>query len=916
MDATVRKPIVLSQPSADPVPWLTAQWDKATIEAHVVSEAQVAKALSAVQKHLNTFVVGLSDAGHSYRVVLGGGGDMPDAPASTVYAQGTVFLGTKPWTHYAEGALSFGQLVAIFTGLAYHEVGHIRFDEHDALTHYEWQATCGLKDKGALRFISNITRDIRLEGRMVEAFPGFADALGIAYWWVANGMAEARGFEQNPVDLSTRDGRGTAFSHGVRYPMLTDWDGFESLREEWADYAARAAKVEDLEALHALITEAYERICDDSEPEPEPEPEPQPDPSDESEEDDSDDEPTEGESDDDADGDDADDDADEISEDDGEPKGDDDADDAEDESSDEKDESDAEGDDEEDSDEDAEGDDADGEWDEDDEDATEGSDGTEGEDEADEPDDESSDGAEEPGEAESEDDTDTEGDGGDPDDDTDTEGDGEGDDGEDADGEPGEAEGDAEGDGEADPDWDVDMDPDDESSDDDAEDGDEADSDAEGSENFDAQDTEGDADPDGDTEGDVEAELDVPDDKGEYSLEETETSVSRHDADDDGSEAAEDEDIFESPELGGCVSRMAMDPSDAERQLSIDASARAVKHNRERTFTYGITDTLGRTTEHQRTIREIRLRRHASEVYADLLAPAKPEADGFETLLEAAPREVTADIKYGRYGYISANTRLAQRTKHRPDAERALAAVMASSRKGPGAPEFAQRNGRIDRRRLGRLSYGEPRVFIKPNAAAPRRVSVGVLLDASGSMLAPPAEVGLDGELKYSALPPKVEIAAQVGRDLAGAIESLDWCRGMVSAHTTTGGPIIVPLWKSGEPTEWMDDILVMPHAGNEDGFAIGFMAEDLLEGLKRDEKALLIVVSDGAPAYGGSENHVRSTVDAYRKRGVRIVSVSLEGSMNSATQNHMYGANEVVPYSHSVSAFAQSLARVIGSSI
>lgn len=279
-----------------------------------------------------------------------------------------------------------------------------------------------------------------------------------------------------------------------------------------------------------------------------------------------------------------------------------------------------------------------------------------------------------------------------------------------------------------------------------------------------------------------------------------------------------------------------------------------------------------------------------------------------EMMLDAAKQQ-----GYSRQNGFS--YRELRRSKDDPNATRQLAAVMSSARKGPGAPEYAQRNGRIDRRRVGRLAYGEGRVFSRPDAAAPRRVLAHILIDASGSMVS--------GENK-----PNVEVAAQVGRNLANAIESLPWARGVMAAHTTariysveTGayehnGPVYVPLWKSGEPTEYVDDVLTIDHAGNEDGFAVGFACEDILSDLKRDEKGLLIVLSDGAPAYGGGEDHVREVVDFYRKKGIRIVSVAIGTDYGIEAQHSMYGSSDVVEYNDNVSAFAQSLARVIGSSI
>lgn len=254
--------------------------------------------------------------------------------------------------------------------------------------------------------------------------------------------------------------------------------------------------------------------------------------------------------------------------------------------------------------------------------------------------------------------------------------------------------------------------------------------------------------------------------------------------------------------------------------------------------------------------------------------------------------------------------------QRRPDAERALAAAMNSARRGPGFPERGNRSGRIDRSALARVASGNTRVFIKPNASAPQKVRVSVLIDASGSMSTTVDDAGEYSETGAS----YIERAAQAARDLAGAIDSLPWATGSVACHTTAYSngrnvPVFIPLWKSGEPTANIADVLTVDLDGNEDGYAVAFACDDLLEALRRDEKGLLIVISDGAPAYANGEGHTRSVVDHYRKRGLRIVSVSISAALRAETQHEMYGT-DVVEYNPSPTAFARSLARVIGSSI
>lgn len=225
----------------------------------------------------------------------------------------------------------------------------------------------------------------------------------------------------------------------------------------------------------------------------------------------------------------------------------------------------------------------------------------------------------------------------------------------------------------------------------------------------------------------------------------------------------------------------------------------------------------------------------------------------------------------------------------------ALAAVISSSRKGQGAPERLCRSGRVDRSRLHRVSQGDTRVFIRRTAAAPQRVRAYVLLDASSSMAGRAFE------------------AIRAGTDLAGALEAIPWAQGKVYAHTEDMvGPFVVPLWKSGEDTAKVADYLNIPMTGTPEGFALAFVCDDLLEDLRPSEKGVVIVCADGGP---NDMAQVKSVVDYYRRKGLRIVSISIAAALRETTQRMMYGT-DVVPYDANASVFARNLGKVIGSSL
>lgn len=254
------------------------------------------------------------------------------------------------------------------------------------------------------------------------------------------------------------------------------------------------------------------------------------------------------------------------------------------------------------------------------------------------------------------------------------------------------------------------------------------------------------------------------------------------------------------------------------------------------------------------------------------------------------------------------------RSKPRPDAARKLAGVIRSQRKGTKAPLTGLRAGRIDRTRVARLAAGDLRVFHAPHSPSPQRVRVIILLDASGSMAGHEAT-----------------ITTQLARDFAEAFVSMRGAVvGEIWAHTTgTDGRDnvidIAPIWKSGLPTERVNDYLTLGFGGNEDGWALAAMGDRLAETIQPRETGIVIVISDGAPAYSVTPatpsgdysqdvfGHVRSVAQGIRKRGHAVISVSVSPSLRADTQSAMYGSKAVVPFDMNMSVTARRIGLAIG---
>lgn len=251
----------------------------------------------------------------------------------------------------------------------------------------------------------------------------------------------------------------------------------------------------------------------------------------------------------------------------------------------------------------------------------------------------------------------------------------------------------------------------------------------------------------------------------------------------------------------------------------------------------------------------------------------------------------------------------------RPDSARRLQAVIRSTRTGTASPLTGLRAGRIDRTRVARLGCGDMRVFKQPHAPSPKKVRVIFLLDASGSMHGHEAT-----------------ITCQLARDFADAITGMREVTGEAWAHTTSYQPdgngsgliVVAPLWKKGMPTDKVNRYMTLDMTGNEDGWAIAYVGDRLAETIQPDETGLVVVISDGAPAYSVSPKnptpgrvsafeHTRQVVENIRERGHGVISVSVSRSLNVQSQAAMYGKDAVVAFDPNMAVTARRIGLAIG---
>lgn len=239
----------------------------------------------------------------------------------------------------------------------------------------------------------------------------------------------------------------------------------------------------------------------------------------------------------------------------------------------------------------------------------------------------------------------------------------------------------------------------------------------------------------------------------------------------------------------------------------------------------------------------------------------------------------------------------------RPDVSRALASAITSARTGAPVLDTGHRSGSLDRTRLARLGTGDTRVFKSPAAPGPQRIRVAVVLDGSSSMLAQMAVGG-------GSLETRSTVTAQIGVDLAGAFDSLPFIDAALYVHNVNlSAPTVTLLWQKGEPVAYAADYARIHLDGNWDNFAIRFVADDLVEASKGNERLLIVMVSDGSP---GDRDSVRQAVADAARQNVQVLSVSVAPDLGINDQRYMYG-DHVVEFVPEPTALARLIAQGIG---
>lgn len=247
-----------------------------------------------------------------------------------------------------------------------------------------------------------------------------------------------------------------------------------------------------------------------------------------------------------------------------------------------------------------------------------------------------------------------------------------------------------------------------------------------------------------------------------------------------------------------------------------------------------------------------------------------------------------------------------------------------------------KREGRFDPRRAAGASRLEQDVFQRKTGRSVTKVKVAVLIDASGSMRDtdtgalpdPTAPLGSHRKVKTTAAVAAAVFGCTIAKAL-GAIPTVDLDVYQHSASSGinysgkqvvgTGHLFIKWRWHRGTSLGAFNEaVRGIGGGGNADGHALYAIASRMVRELKRDQRGIVMVVSDGMPsAYSsdGTGEAGQALIDAVaycRKNGIEVIAVAIDGS----DQSIYYGKTGTLPFTGDWGLLGKGLADHVGKAL
>jgi Mg-chelatase subunit ChlD len=231
----------------------------------------------------------------------------------------------------------------------------------------------------------------------------------------------------------------------------------------------------------------------------------------------------------------------------------------------------------------------------------------------------------------------------------------------------------------------------------------------------------------------------------------------------------------------------------------------------------------------------------------------------------------------------------------------------------------AKREGRIDFRRAPAASRGAQDIFKRKTGASTTHVKVSVLIDASGSMSGHDSRIAHPSVVGRTVGVQRRIAAAVFGATIAEALGRVPTVHLDVFQHSAGGGRMFIKWrWSRGTPVAvFNQSVYGIGGGGNADGHALYAITEKMRREIKRGERGVIMVVSDGLPSMygsGGTGDAGQALVDAVahaRKQGYTVLAVAIDGSDQSA-----YYGDGTVPFTGDWNALGSALARHIGKAL
>jgi hypothetical protein len=211
----------------------------------------------------------------------------------------------------------------------------------------------------------------------------------------------------------------------------------------------------------------------------------------------------------------------------------------------------------------------------------------------------------------------------------------------------------------------------------------------------------------------------------------------------------------------------------------------------------------------------------------------------------------------------------------------------------PSAMEWTdrlQKGGTVDEDEIWRAGAGDFRFFERRTVESAPDTSVALLVDMSGSM----------GSSKLRSATDAATILHACTKDMPGV-------RVRMYGHTGDqidsgeGNSVVYRIWENGDPMTRLGTIMTQRKGDNYDGYALGWVVQDLLRNSKPEEQMVVFIISDGLPngwghggawgGYGGegAMDHIRDVVSWAERQGVDIIQIAVDNSLRAEEQQRMY---------------------------